>query len=346
MWAYDDEHRDQLSFFDRSIDELLRVPGVASVGLTTDLPLADDHSVLSRTRVVRLEIDGRDTNAPGDEPSATLAGIDAGYLDAMGIGLRAGRNFSTRDHTRAPPVVMVNEAFVRRHFPQNDAVGRRITPRWRAGHSREIVGIIADVRRDGFESQAEPEIYVPLSQEPSNGLTFVIRTDVRAGTLTQPVQEALWAADRSQATWAIRPMLALASDWTRQRRFTTTILTTFAGLALFLATIGVYGLMSFVVEQQANEWGIRRAVGGQTGDILRMVLRRGIGLTLAGVCGGVAGALVLTRALDGMLYQIDRLDPLTFVSQSILVGLVALLATLLPALRATRIDPMEVLRRE
>jgi len=208
------------------------------------------------------------------------------------------------------------------------------------------VGVLADVRRQGFESEPRAEVYVALSREPSNGLTFIVKTATDPATLTTAVQEAIWAVDPNQAIWATHPMTDLMWDWMRQRRFNTALLVAFAGLALSLAAIGVYGLMSFSVEQRVNEMGIRRALGGQTRNILWMVLRRGLMLALAGAGLGLMGSLALARLLQGMLFDIDPLDPLTFVALSVFVVGVAVLATFLPARRATRVDPMVALRMD
>ncbi len=339
VWAYDDNHQSQLDFFQRAVEEIGAVPGVEAVGLTTDLPLADDQSILSRGRTVPFTIDDRAVLIQGDQPLTGLAAVDGAYARAMGISLSAGRNFSTQDHSESPPVAMVNEAFVRRHFPDQDPVGQRITLQWRAELSREIVGVLADVRRQGFESESQPEVYVALSQEPSNGLTFIVKTATDPATLTTTVQEAMWTADPRQATWAIRPMTDLLQDWIRQRRFNMALLVAFAALALSLAVVGVYGLMSFSVEQRVHELGIRRALGGQTQDILGMVLRRGLTLALAGAALGLVGSAALTRLLQGMLFDIDPFDPLTFVALSVFVVTVAMLAAYLPAKRATRVEP-------
>lgn len=346
VWAYDDDHQAQLEFFQRSIDELGVVPGVQAVGLTTDLPLADDQSILARDRTIRFKMDDRIAPVRGDEPVAGLAAIDGGYAQAMGIALSSGRNFSTQDHSESPSVAMVNEAFVRRHFADRDPLGERITLLWRSESSREIVGVLADVRRQGFESEPRPEVYVALSQEPSNGLTFVVRAASDTVGLASAVQQALWAADPSQATWASRPLSELASDWLRQRRFNMALLVAFAGLALSLAAVGVYGLMSFAVEQRVSELAIRRALGGQTRSILWMVLRRGLMLALRGTALGLVGALALTRLLQGMLFGIEPFDPLTFVALSGFVVVVAMVAALLPSLRATQVEPMVALRME
>ena len=242
--------------------------------------------------------------------------------------------------------MLVNEAFARRHFPGQDPVGKHIILQWRAPVSREIVGVLADVRPRGLESEPRPEVFVALSQEPSNGLTFVVKTPTDPASLIAAVHEAMRAVDPSQAIWATRPMTDLLWDWIRQRRFNTALLVAFAGLALCLAGIGVYGLMSFSVEQRVNELGIRRALGGDTRDILRMVLRQGLRLAVTGAALGLMGSLALTRLLRGMLFEIDPFDPITFVALTVFVIGVAMLAAFVPARRAMRVDPMTALRME
>ncbi len=371
VWAYDDNHQPQLDFFQRSREAIGTLPGVEAVGLTTNLPLADDQSILARSRTVRFGLAGVTAASDGDQPIAGWSAIDDGYSEAMGIPLQAGRTFSPRDDPQSSPVAMVNEAFVRRYFPNQDPLGQQLLFGTQADSSREIVGILGDVRRRGFDSESRAEIYLPLSQAPSAGLTFVIKTasfetaSLETGpvgpglgktasitttgdptALIHAVQKTLRAVDPSQAIWAIRPMTNLMWDWTRQRRFNTALLAAFAVLALSLASIGVYGLMSFSVEQRVNELGIRRALGGNTRDILTMILRRGLKLVLTGVSLGLLGSLALTRLMQSLLYGIEPFDPLTFGMLAALVIVVAVLAAYLPARRATRVDPMVVLRSD
>ncbi len=344
VWAYGDSHQPAPHFFRQSLENISALPGVEAVGLTSDLPLADEQSILPRPLAIRVTIEGRAAAKPDEAPSAGLAAIDGGYLAAMGIALRAGRSFSTQDHPQSLPAAIVNEAFVRRHLAGQDPIGQLITLHWRAGRTREIVGVMADVRRHGFESEPWPEIYVPLSQEPWNGLTFVVKAAGDAAALAPAVREAMRAADPRQAIWASRLMTDLLDDRIRLRRFNTALLAAFAALALALAAIGVYGLMSFSVESRVNEIGVRQALGGQAGDILRMVLRRGLTLALAGTLLGLVGSAALTRLLQGMLYGVGPFDPLTFLLLSAFVVAVAAAAALFPARRATRIDPIVALR--
>ena len=346
VFSYTDEGDVDVDFFRRAVEEIGALPGVEGVGLTTDLPLADDQSISSIGSPIRFTVDDRAAPTPGDEPVAALSAIDSAYPGVMGIALIAGRTFSNLDHSESPRVVMINEAFARRHFADQDPVGEFITLLGRSNRSREIVGVLADVRAQGFESQPRTEVYVPLTQSPSGSITFVVETAGDPALLTRAVEEAIWAIDPYQAIWASRPMTELLGDWTRQRRFNTALLVAFATLALSLTAIGVYGLMSFSVEQRVNELGIRRALGGHTSDIMGMVLRRGLMLALAGVALGLIAAVGLTRLLRGMLFDVDPFDPLTFAALSVFVVAVAVVAAFLPARRATRIDPMVALRAE
>lgn len=348
VFAYDAKDQPDLDFIQRGSEAIAAVPGVEAVGITTALPLADNQSVWSMGGEVRFTIADRVAPIAGSEPVARLSAIDGAYAGAMGIALKAGRGFTTADHPRSVPVVMVNEAFVRRHFSDRNPVGRRVTLLRRgAPESREIVGVLADVRPQGFESEPGPEAYVPLGQSlTTGGVTFVVKTAIDPASLARTIQEALWTTDPNQAIWASRPMTDLMWDWIRQRRFNTALILVFAALALSLAAIGVYGLVSFSVEQRVNELGIRRALGGQTQDILRMILRSALRLALAGAGLGLLGSVALTRLLQKMLVGIDPFDPLTFATLSVFVIAVALLAAFVPALRASRIDPMVALRTE
>ena len=347
VFAYDESDRPDLDFVRRSLASIVAVPGVEAVGVTTALPLADNQSIWSMSGESRFTIDARAVSIPGSEPIARLSAIDGAYATAMGIALKTGRTFTVHDHPQSLPVAMVNDAFVRRYVSGREAVGSRITVDREPGSSREIVGVLGNVRPQGFESEPAPEIYVPVFQTPmTGGVTFVVKTTINPADLAKAIQNAIWTANPAQAVWASRPMTDLLWDWIRQRQFNTALLVAFATLALFLAAIGVYGLMSFSVEQRVNELGLRRALGGQTRDILGMVLRRALRLALAGAGLGLLGSAAVTRLVHGMLFDVDPFDPFTFAALSVFVIGVAMVAALVPALRATRIDPMVALRIE
>ena len=273
-----------------------------------------------------------------------MASIDGAYPEAMGIALESGRAFSASDHRDALPVAMVNQAFARRYLPGRQVIGQRVV--LEQGPGREIVGVLGDVRRRGFASEPRPEIYLPISQVPSAGLTFVILGRTRPASLLPAVREALRAADPRQAVWAARPITDLLSDGLRERRFHTGLLLAFAVLALGLSAVGVYGLMAFSVEQRIGELGIRRALGGQARDILGLVLYRGWILAASGVGIGLLGSAALAQLLRGMLFGVSPFDLPTFLALAVFVVLVTLLASLIPARRAVRVDPVSVLRTD
>jgi putative ABC transport system permease protein len=347
VFAYDDRDEPDLGFMERSLEAIAALPGVESVGLTTAVPGADNQTVWSMGATVRFTIDDRPTSLPGSEPVARVSTIDGAYPGAVGIALRAGRTLTNEDHAESRPVALVNEAFARRHFPDRDPIGSRITLERAPRVSREIVGVLADVRPQGFESEPRPEIHLPLRQSlTTGGVTFVIKAQTDPANLTNAVQEAIWKVDPSQAIWAAQPLTDLLWDWTRQRQFNAGLLVAFAALAMALAATGVYGLTSFSVEQRVSELGIRRALGGRTQHILAMVLGHALKLALVGAGLGLVGSLALTRLLRGLLFGVSPVDVVTFVALFGLVVGVATLAALVPALRAAAVDPITVLRTE
>ena len=346
VFAYEEDGTISPDFLQRALEEIGGVPGVEAVGVTTNLPLSDDRSISSIEINTPFTVDDRAAPPAGQEPIVTMSTISDDYPRVMSIPVTRGRGFSSLDNAESPPVIMINEALARRHFPEQDPVGERLTIRYIQTISREIVGVLADVRPGGYESEPRPEAYFPLSQNPNASLTYVIEAGVEPGQLAIPVQEAIWRVNPNQGVWAVRTMPDLLWDWMRQRSFNMAVLVTFAVLALSLAAIGVYGLMSFSVEQRVNELGIRRALGAEPRDILRMVLRRGALLGVSGVVLGLAGSLALTGLLRGMLFAVGPFDPVTFAGLSGVVVLVVLLAALVPARRATRIDPAVALRAE
>lgn len=343
VFAYNDQHEGDFAYFDRGAAALRDLPGVESVGVTSNLPLSDTESVLARPIVVSFDIADRPPPSGASEPVASLSVIDPAYPETMRIGLVAGRRFTVGDDDQSPPVALINEAFARRYFSDRDPLGERVTLRFREGRTWEVVGVLRDVRRQGLESDADPEVYLPLAQAPFNGLTFVVRARTEASAMVGTIRETLLEADPSQAIWANRTIAEMLADWMRERVFITVLVTAFAALALTLAAIGVYGLMAFSVGERTGEFGIRRALGGEARTILATVLLKGVRLAFAGVALGVVGALGMTQLLQGMLFGVQRFDPMTFVGVAVVVIGIATVATLVPAHRATRVDPLVAL---
>lgn len=333
------------TFVDGTIENMEALPGVERVALTTNVPAATDGTIASIDIDVPFVIEGRVVPARGSEPITSIASVSGGYFEVMDIPIVAGRTFDTRDHPESPPVVLVNETLARQYF-EGDAVGEKITVRYSRAVAREIVGIVRDVRPLGHASEPRAEVYFPLAQVGSGSLTFVVQTAGAVPVPLESLRRAIWQANPAQSIWGAETLESLLGEWLKERRFNLLLLGTFAGIALVLALVGIYGLISYSVEQRQGELGIRRALGGRSGDLLGMILREGAALAAAGVALGIAGAFVLTRFIQGMLFGVEPVDAATFVLLATSVLAVASLAALVPALRAVRVQPMAALRNE
>ena len=318
-------------------ERLAALPGVTAVGLTTHIPLADE-------RQIGFILEGEDERSVHWADNAL---VSADYFAAMGIRLLAGRTFGREDAPEAPLAAIVNEAMARRFFPGGDALGRRLV--W-GGRKLTIVGIAGDVHTSGLDAAVGPMIYTPVYQVESGatrGAVFVVRTRLAdPASLAASVRDALWSVDRDVPVFDIRAMSAIVSRSLATRSFAVTLLASFAGLALFLAVIGLYGVLSYAVTQRTSELGVRFALGATPGRVVQMVLGDGLRLVAAGaVVGAVLGGMA-ARLMSGLLFGIRVFDPATFAGAVLLLLAVAALASFVPARRASRLDPMTALRSE
>jgi len=305
------------------------------------LPLTDRDVELS------FQVEGRAPYKPGEEATAdyTVAGGD--YFRTMNIALLRGRVFTDQDTANTAQVMVVSDAFVKRYFPNEEPIGRRIVFDGSDKTAREIVGVVADVRRNGLDVDVQPEMYVSYLQSPERRLSLVMRTDARdASQLTQAARAEVKAFDPNQIIWRVQTLEQLLGTSVAPRRFNMMLLGIFAAVALVLAAVGLYGVMSYSVSWRTHEIGIRMALGAKRADVLRMVVRQGMMMTLIGVAIGLAGAFALSRVIAGLLYGVSARDPLTFADVSVVLLGVAMLACLIPARRATRVDPIIALRTE
>jgi putative ABC transport system permease protein len=335
------EPRQWLQFFDRAIEQIRAVPGVVSVGATTKVPLTGGGSTQP------FSIEGRPTAAIAEQPMAQTRYISPDYFRAIGIPLRQGRFFSDHDRDNSVPVVIISDAMARRFWPGENPIGRRLTPSFHLEQGpREIVGVVGDVKTSGLDVDSSAMMYLPYKQSPLPFISFVVRTASNPESLIQPVSKSIYSIDKEQALTDVQTMEQVLRKSLSDRRFNMTLLLTFAGVALMLAAVGVYGVMNYTVTLRRRELGIRMALGAEKMDVLRLVLGQGLTLTLIGVGAGLISAYALTRLMASLLYGVTATDYLTFASVSaVLIG-VGLVASYLPARRATKVNPTIALRAE
>jgi len=331
----------QAATFQQLLQQMKTVPGVRDVALTSNVPLTDFDVQLS------FNIEGRPPYKPGEELVAEYTVASSDYFRAMNIPLQRGRELSENDTKGMPEVLVVTDAFVKRFFPGEDPIGRRLVFDGPDKTPREIVGVVGDVKRKGLDADVQPEVYVSYLQRPDRRLNVLLKTDLRdAGQLIQPARAAVKAFDSNQIIWRTHTLDQLLSTSVAPRRFNMLLLGIFAAVALVLAAVGLYGVMSYSVSWRTHEIGIRMALGAKRANVLRLVVRQGMTMALIGLAIGLVGAFSLSRVLKSLLYGVSSTDPLTFAIVSVVLLAVALLACLLPARRATRVDPLVALRTE
>jgi putative ABC transport system permease protein len=275
--------------------------------------------------------------------------VTTDYLETMGIEVLEGRGFQVSDDAGGVPVALVNRTLADRFYPGESPVGRRIGPG--GGPLLEIVGVVADVKQQGLDQPAGSELYFHYPQVaalagPPAAMNFVVSTSGDPAALAPAARRAVWAIDPSLPVSGLQPMTAVLGDAVSRARFLTTLLAAFAGLALLLAAVGTYGVMSYAVSQRDREIGIRMAMGAEADSVVRLVMTQGLKVTALGLAAGMAGAWALTGVIEALLFNVDARDPVTFLAGPVLLTLVALIACWLPARRATRLDPVTVLREE
>jgi predicted permease len=335
------EPHQQLAFLDRAIEQIRAVPGVSSVGATTTIPLGGGGSTQP------FSIEGRPAGAVAEQPMAQTRYITSDYFRAIGIPLRQGRFFSDQDRDNSVPVVIISEAMARRFWPGENPIGKRLTPSFHLEQgAREIVGVVGDVKASGLDVDSAAMMYLPYKQAPRPYMSFVVRTALNPESLVQPVSAAIYSIDKEQALTDVETMEQVLTESLSGRRFNMSLLLTFAAAALVLAAVGVYGVMNYTVTLRRRELGIRMALGASRIDVLRLVLRQGLTLTLIGVAVGLISAYALTRLMASLLYGVTATDYLTFASVSAVLILVGVAASYVPARRATKVNPTIALRTE
>jgi putative ABC transport system permease protein len=332
------------AFYDQALERLQSIPGVVSAGYTTSVPLEWKGASNGIT------IEGRPIER-GEVNDALHRQISAGYLKTMGIGLVEGRYFDETDGEQSA-VAIVNETMARQYWADGDALGKRFKfgPAGSTHPWLTIVGVVKDVRQMGASEPVKAEMYFPYRQVKTHRFfaprDLVIRTSVDPMMIAAAARDEIHAIDPDQPVSNIRTMEEVLGEEVGQRRTGMMLLAIFAGLALLLAAIGVYGVLSYFVSQHTSEIGLRRALGAQSGDILKWVMKRGMGLATAGAGVGLAGAIALTRLMNSLLFEVSAADPMTFAGATALLAAIAALACWIPARRATKVDPQVALRYE
>jgi putative ABC transport system permease protein len=332
-----------IAYWERVQERLQAVPGVEQVALTNSVPMGGSFSVLS------YNVAGKPELPPNQAPLTHYAGVSPRFFATLGIPVVQGREFAAGDAVTNPRVAIVNEAMARREWPGQDAVGQRLTfgagddgqPEW-----LDVVGVVSNVRQYGVDQEPVATTYVPHTSAPAQPLTIMVRAAGEPASVAGSVRAALQAIDGSLPITRLRPLDEIIGASLTQRRFNMTLLAVFAGIAVVLALAGIYGTVSYAVAQRTQELGIRAALGATRADVLRLVLWDGLKPVGLGLALGLAGAFVLRRTLDRLVYGVTTSDPATFVALPLLLAAVAVVASLIPALRASRVDPMTALRVE
>ncbi|HYP29575.1 MAG TPA: ABC transporter permease [Blastocatellia bacterium] len=330
------------AFQDELLQKLKNIPGVQAASVITNLPMSGNNWSSS------FNVEGL-TVAPGDmSPHGDPRGIGPEYFEVMKIPLKKGRTFDERDNAKSTPVVIIDELLAKTYFPDQDPIGKRLTFEGRDDKViwREIVGVVGFLKHYGFEGKNQVHYYFPNSQRPQRTTNFVLRTDSDPMSVVPAVKASVLGIDKDLPVARVMAMDRIVYNSTAEKRFSMLLLNIFAGIAMIMAAVGLYGVMSYSVTQRTHEIGIRMALGARQSDIVRLIVGQGMLLVSIGVAIGIVMALVVTRFMQSMLFGLSATDPMTFVVVPLALSAIALAATYVPARKATRVDPMIALRYE
>jgi putative ABC transport system permease protein len=334
------QNADQYSgFFGQLLERLAVLPGVTDVGATQSMPIQGDF-------LVGFKIQGRPPAAPGEDRSTNYYAVTLGYFKSMGIPLIRGRLFTEQDNSKSRRVAIINETMAKTYFADEDPIGQSISLSQGPDNSSEIIGVVGDVKQYGLAEPSTLQTYESYLQMPFSGMTLVVRTQDRPEALSDAIRQEVLAIDLEQPVSRVRTLEQIVSGSVQQQRFLMFLLSLFAGVAMTLAAVGLYGVMSYAVTQRTHEIGIRVALGASNTNVLRLIVGQGMMLALTGIAIGLAGSFGATRLMSNLLFGISTTDPITFGGISVLLTVVTLVSCLAPAYRAIRVDPMVALRHE
>ena len=341
--------QEQLSFFQRLLERVRSLPGVVSAGLIDDVPFSGNGSHQP------IAVEGRPVVPASEQPEVDVAIISAGYVSAMRIPVLRGRDFTNSDVEGRPAAVLISASLAKQFWPNQNPIGKHITLSFFPGIAREVVGVVGDVKSDGLDqARTASALYLPMGQVSavaneawrSYPMTIVVRSASNPTSLVSAVTAAIRETDRDVPVVDVRTMDELVKSSLSQERFSLLLLGAFALLAVLLAAVGIYSVLSYSVRRRVQEIGIRLALGARLSDVLRMIVIEGMKPTILGVTIGAVGALALARVMSSLVYGVKPTDPITFLAVTVLLAVVALFATIVPAYRAAKVDPMVALRYE